>query len=352
MDQRVSLHHFRQPISATLMDYRTKIDRIFSEVLENGDLDHQEHQCDKLHVCGDRGAGSSHCGVAAYSPHLPSVPKFGFSPNMSINNNAPRRCNGTMDQPVDSLLQLDDDITSVWGLDSSCDPLDPGVVDPLEPDGAEEMNANPTSNVSFAFSTESDMIAPKQHISSNSNQKQTQTLATRAGTHNKTKEISNRTCEPRCEQQRSVRTRNKISKCKKIHSMLSNLSDMELAELSMPEFLQLAEATGTSNEVIQEMKIRRRKLKNRHSARGSAQKRRGQFRTLAAANKKLELEYKRLKRQSAELVQAHDQMVAHARLAQARATIETKEVHSLTRMVDHLRSTLGSQEGALEQQSL
>eukprot|EP00041_Stephanoeca_diplocostata_P041323 m.1643228 g.1643228 ORF g.1643228 m.1643228 type:complete len:302 (+) comp57319_c0_seq1:267-1172(+) len=132
---------------------------------------------------------------------------------------------------------------------------------------------------------------------------------------------------------------------------LSTITDSELADLTMPELIQIAEVTRAPQDMVQDLKVRRRKLKNRSSARGSAQKRRHQFRVLAAANKKLESEYRHLKRQSEELLETHDQMVASAQSARARAAIETNEVQSLVRIVDHLRTTVSSRDCRTPEQS-
>eukprot|EP00041_Stephanoeca_diplocostata_P040259 m.1638961 g.1638961 ORF g.1638961 m.1638961 type:complete len:338 (-) comp32143_c0_seq1:353-1366(-) len=123
------------------------------------------------------------------------------------------------------------------------------------------------------------------------------------------------------------------------------ISDDELARMSMPELLRYGRKEGASDGSIQELKLRRRKLKNRCSARGSAQKRRKQFRSLTAANTRLETEYKLLQKRSKDLLHTYDEWVSEARILRCQATSEAAKVRNLSRMVERLRETLHSAEG-------
>eukprot|EP00041_Stephanoeca_diplocostata_P014706 m.276612 g.276612 ORF g.276612 m.276612 type:complete len:281 (-) comp19769_c0_seq1:183-1025(-) len=74
-----------------------------------------------------------------------------------------------------------------------------------------------------------------------------------------------------------------------------NLTDTDLVSLSVRDLVHVAATSGLPNSKIVDLKMYRRKLKNRHSARGSAQRRRLQFEAMVESNRRLRKECSELR---------------------------------------------------------
>lgn len=89
-----------------------------------------------------------------------------------------------------------------------------------------------------------------------------------------------------------------------------DLQDVELISMAVCDLVQLGTSAGLSNEKIAALKARRRKLKNRFSARGSAQRRRCHYTTLIESHHQLMQECKVLRTCIDELRQANAELSA------------------------------------------
>lgn len=121
---------------------------------------------------------------------------------------------------------------------------------------------------------------------------------------------------------------------------LRKISDNDLMCLSVPELIRIATASGIPRGKIQAMKARRRRIKNRKSARNSAKKRRDEIRairiehdTLLTVHEQLIQRYNSLKNQL-----LNSKTNEHAARAAAVSAIEANR--KLVREVQHLQLRL------------
>lgn len=99
------------------------------------------------------------------------------------------------------------------------------------------------------------------------------------------------------------------------HQRLAFTDDEYLSSLEVSELIRLGTKAGISDNSISALKVRRRKLRNRFSARESAQKRRSVFATYLDSRDRLLSEYQQLKTSNATLSHEHAELGSQAALA-------------------------------------
>eukprot|EP00040_Diaphanoeca_grandis_P012676 m.64265 g.64265 ORF g.64265 m.64265 type:complete len:167 (+) comp23404_c1_seq1:93-593(+) len=135
---------------------------------------------------------------------------------------------------------------------------------------------------------------------------------------------------------------------------IHSITDMQLAYIDLKVLMDLMQKAKYTDKQIQETKARRRKIKNRNSAKGSANKRRVQMNSISNVNKKLVQVVTGLKQQNNKLQgdNAHLQEAAERAQQEAiRATHERQryeaEVQRLTDLVKLLSDNkLGNGHGS------
>lgn len=128
------------------------------------------------------------------------------------------------------------------------------------------------------------------------------------------------------------------SRRRKKAEFLNNITDDELTALEIPQLIRFGKMAGFAEDRIKELKIRRRKLKNRCSARGSAQKRRTEFRSVVSSHQELEDEYVRLQQEHTALLRTHGMLMAQAQAVRQIAEYEAQGIQDLTARVEELQA--------------
>eukprot|EP00039_Didymoeca_costata_P030417 m.29440 g.29440 ORF g.29440 m.29440 type:complete len:423 (-) comp8102_c0_seq1:1023-2291(-) len=124
-----------------------------------------------------------------------------------------------------------------------------------------------------------------------------------------------------------------------------DLTDYQLAFIDRVKLRQLMEKAGLTPKEMQEVKVRRRKLKNRQSAKNAVGKKKRQFQGLAAANSQLSNTVDKLKRQNAvlqgrnkQLEQSFAKAAQLARQAARERELYEAEIRRLTAMVQGMNT--------------
>lgn len=127
---------------------------------------------------------------------------------------------------------------------------------------------------------------------------------------------------------------------------IAKITDFELAYIDLSDLMKLMEKAGYTPEQVRQTKIKRRKLKNRNSARGSATKKRSQFNTIATTNKQLSDMVSDLRNRNHALSSANGRLqrqTEQARIIAAEAVKERKryqaEIERLTMMLDGMNDS-------------
>lgn len=122
---------------------------------------------------------------------------------------------------------------------------------------------------------------------------------------------------------------------------IDKLTDFELAYIDLQDLMRLMEKAGYSEEDIKRTKIKRRKLKNRNSARGSATKKRSQFNSIASTNKQLSDLVTDLKNRNSTLLNVNQQLQRQTEQARRMAQEAVRERIAYQQEVQRLTKMLG-----------
>lgn len=130
---------------------------------------------------------------------------------------------------------------------------------------------------------------------------------------------------------------------------IDKITDFELAYIDLADLMRLMKSAGYTEEQIRQTKVKRRKLKNRNSARGSATKKRSQFNTIATTNKQLSDMVQDLRSRNTALMNANTRLqraTEQARIVAVEAVRERKAYQQeLERLTTLLSSLTGSSTG-------
>eukprot|EP00041_Stephanoeca_diplocostata_P040473 m.1639599 g.1639599 ORF g.1639599 m.1639599 type:complete len:403 (-) comp36777_c0_seq1:339-1547(-) len=131
------------------------------------------------------------------------------------------------------------------------------------------------------------------------------------------------------------------SRRRKKAEYLNHISDEDLAGLEIPQLMRLGKIANFSEDRMKDLKVRRRKLRNRCSARGSAQKRRTEFKSVVSSRHELEDEYKRLQEEHRALIRTHDMLMTQAETVKQITRYEALSIQDLTTRVQELQAAAG-----------
>lgn len=129
-------------------------------------------------------------------------------------------------------------------------------------------------------------------------------------------------------------------KLKTLTHRLKRIPDGDIVKLTVPELIRLGTDAELSDGKIKSLKILRRKLKNRSSARGSASKRRSEFHCMSASHESLSATSEVLKKINLSLTTLHTQVVATERATQEGATIAQKKAADLAKKVKKIQGKI------------
>eukprot|EP00041_Stephanoeca_diplocostata_P020227 m.450107 g.450107 ORF g.450107 m.450107 type:complete len:368 (+) comp21509_c0_seq1:99-1202(+) len=124
---------------------------------------------------------------------------------------------------------------------------------------------------------------------------------------------------------------------------IDKITDFELAYIDLADLMRLMKSAGYTEEQIRQTKVKRRKLKNRNSARGSATKKRSQFNTIANTNKQLSDMVQDLRSRNTALMNANTRLqraTEQARIVAVEAVRERKAYQQELERLTTLLSTL------------
>jgi FtsZ-binding cell division protein ZapB len=123
---------------------------------------------------------------------------------------------------------------------------------------------------------------------------------------------------------------------------IENITDLQLAYIDLKDLQALMDKAGYTEEQIRATKIRRRKVKNRHSAKGSATKKRSQFNKIASTNQKLTDVVRELQNRNQALVSENDELQQQTENARKIAEQALQEKEAYQREIHRLTSLLSS----------
>eukprot|EP00041_Stephanoeca_diplocostata_P008575 m.126807 g.126807 ORF g.126807 m.126807 type:complete len:326 (-) comp17390_c0_seq1:160-1137(-) len=148
-----------------------------------------------------------------------------------------------------------------------------------------------------------------------------------------------------------VKTKSAASKKtrRKTAEQMIRIPDSQLTSLEVPELIRLATAAGLPDEKINALKIRRRKLKNRSSARGSAQRRRTEHSIMRDALERSQRECQQWKNQYLRLSSANTEVLSRESALQQQLEKTERLLHATVSRASHLEALL-SQRAAQAQE--
>jgi len=122
---------------------------------------------------------------------------------------------------------------------------------------------------------------------------------------------------------------------------MSTITDLELAYVDLKHLNTLMDKAGYSEEQKKQAKVRRRKVKNRHSAKGSATKKRTQYNSIAQTNKRLVDFVTELQSRNTRLASHNQELLEQTEEARRVAEEAVQEKEAFQREIDRLTALLG-----------
>lgn len=129
-------------------------------------------------------------------------------------------------------------------------------------------------------------------------------------------------------------------------STIEGISDLELAYIELKDLNRLMEKAGYTEEMKKATKVRRRKVKNRNSAKGSATKKRSQFHSITATNKQLLDVVSELQNRNDALTSANTELQQQTEHAKQVAEQALREKEAFQREIARLTEALGKLESS------
>eukprot|EP00038_Savillea_parva_P007355 m.169526 g.169526 ORF g.169526 m.169526 type:complete len:518 (-) comp13113_c0_seq1:294-1847(-) len=123
---------------------------------------------------------------------------------------------------------------------------------------------------------------------------------------------------------------------------MKTITDLELAYVDLKDLNTLMDKAGYTEEQKRQTKIRRRKVKNRNSAKGSATKKRTQYHSIAQTNKQLLDVVTELQNRNTQLASANNELLQQTEQARQIAEQALKEKERFQREIDRLTRLLGN----------
>eukprot|EP00037_Helgoeca_nana_P021240 m.213773 g.213773 ORF g.213773 m.213773 type:complete len:542 (-) comp25567_c0_seq1:516-2141(-) len=121
---------------------------------------------------------------------------------------------------------------------------------------------------------------------------------------------------------------------------MKTITDFELAYVDLKQLNALMDKDGYTEEQKKQAKLRRRKVKNRTSAKGSATKKRTQYNSIAQTNKQLLTVVSELQNRNTKLTSANSELQQRTEEAQQLAAVALHEKEVFQHEIDRLTSLL------------
>ena len=128
----------------------------------------------------------------------------------------------------------------------------------------------------------------------------------------------------------------------KLPGHFNQLTDKQLTYISQPDLRRLIENAGLSKEEIQKVKDKRRKLKNRQSAKVAVGKKKIQFQGLAKSNTLLSATVVDLEKKNTQLKDQNERQKQELQQSQRTKTLYEQEIARLQQMVRQMGGAVAS----------
>lgn len=129
---------------------------------------------------------------------------------------------------------------------------------------------------------------------------------------------------------------------------MKTITDFELAYVDLKDLNELMDREGYTEEQKRQAKLRRRKVKNRNSAKGSATKKRTQFNSIAQTNKQLLDVVSELQNRNTKLATANNELQQQTEEARQVAAAALQEKEAFQREIERLTARLSEMQSQSE----